>query len=95
VLRSAGIAPPNVELRDTDFSAAHWLEQPELEWIFLTPSLARRHTQTVVVPLKESRLVPYWMQWRIQDHDEPLLRAFVTAVTDTGLPEGWGPPGLP
>lgn len=92
VLRSVGITPPNVELRDTDLAAANWLEQPELEWIFLTPSLARRHASTVVLPLKESRLVPFWMQWRVHDHEEPLLRSFVTTVTEIGLPEGWSTP---
>ena len=49
-LEAAGIAPPAIELADTDLAAIRWADQPDIDWILLIPSLAAAHTQTVDPP---------------------------------------------
>jgi DNA-binding transcriptional LysR family regulator len=62
-LDTAGIAPPAIELADTDLSAIRWAEQRDIDWILLIPSLAAAHTQTVIRPVAPRQLVPFTLQW--------------------------------
>ena len=39
VLAAAGIASPSVELEETDLNATRWVEQLNVDWILITPSL--------------------------------------------------------
>jgi hypothetical protein len=88
-LEAAGIDPPTLELRDADISASDWIGQEEIDWILLTPSLARKHAFTTFRPLSPARTVPYWMQWRTTTGTEPLARRFLDAVGELGVPDGW------
>jgi DNA-binding transcriptional LysR family regulator len=45
-LEGAGVSPSVVELRDTDLSAVRWLDQADVDWILLIPSLAIEHVST-------------------------------------------------
>ncbi len=51
-LDTAGIAPPTIELADTDLAAIRWADQRDIDWILLIPSLAAAHTQTVIRPAR-------------------------------------------
>lgn len=61
-LEAAGIAPPAIELADTDLSAIRWADQPGIDWILLIPSLTAAHTQTVIRPVTPRQLVPFTLQ---------------------------------
>jgi DNA-binding transcriptional LysR family regulator len=50
-LDTAGIAPPTIELADTDLAAICWADQPDIDWILLIPSLATARAQTVIRPV--------------------------------------------
>jgi DNA-binding transcriptional LysR family regulator len=50
-LDTAGIAPPAIELADTDLAATRWADQRDIDWILLIPSLAPAQTQTVIRPV--------------------------------------------
>ncbi len=43
VLQAAGVRPPTAPLLAADIGAARWVDQSEIEWILLTPSLAAPH----------------------------------------------------
>jgi hypothetical protein len=59
VLDAAGIALPSVELEETDLNATRWVEQLNVDWILITPSLVRSHRDDVIKPLQPEVLVPY------------------------------------
>jgi hypothetical protein len=58
VLETAGIAPPSVELEETDLNATRWVEQGNVDWILITPSLVGSHRDDVSKPLQPEVLVP-------------------------------------
>jgi DNA-binding transcriptional LysR family regulator len=81
-LATAGIAPPAIELADTDLAAIRWAEQPGIDWILLIPSLAAAHTQTVICPVAPRQLVPFTLQWNPQPDAHPGRSAICSLCPD-------------
>jgi DNA-binding transcriptional LysR family regulator len=88
-LDAAGIAPPTVELTDTDLAAARWADQPRVDWILLTGSLTAAHTQTVIRPVKPRHLVPFTLQWSPGQAFTAAVARFVHTALTADPPPGW------
>ena len=88
-LATAGIAPPTVELADTDLAAIRWADQPGIDWILLIPSLAATHTQTVIRPVAPCQLVPFTLQWNPSRAHTQAVARFVRFALTADLPPGW------
>jgi DNA-binding transcriptional LysR family regulator len=88
-LDAAGIAPPTVELTDTDLAAARWADQPRVDWILLIGSLIAAHTQTVIRPVKPRHLVPFTLQWNPGQAFTAAVARFVHAALTADPPPGW------
>jgi DNA-binding transcriptional LysR family regulator len=88
-LATAGITPPTAELADTDLAAARWADQPGVDWILLTASLAAGHTQTVIRPVTPRELVPFTLQWNPSRAHTLAVARFVRLVLTADLPPGW------
>ncbi len=88
-LDAAGVAPKVVELRDTDLSAARWLDQPDVDWILLISSLAAEHINTVVKPTEPLQLVPFVLLWNPQNAHNSAIAPFVQTALTVDPPPGW------
>ena len=88
-LDTAGIAPPTIELADTDLAAIRWADQPGIDWILLIPSLAAAHTQTVIRPVAPRQLVPFTLQWNPSRVHTIAVARFVHCALAADLPPGW------
>jgi DNA-binding transcriptional LysR family regulator len=88
-LDTAGIAPPAIELADTDLAAIRWADQPGIDWILLIPSLAAAHTQTVILPVAPRQLVPFTLQWNPSRAHTMAVARFVHCALAADLPAGW------
>jgi DNA-binding transcriptional LysR family regulator len=88
-LDTAGIAPPAIELADTDLASIRWADQPDLDWILLIPSLAAAHTQTVFRPVAPRQLVPFTLQWNPSRVHTIAVTRFVHCALAADLPPGW------
>jgi len=88
-LDAAGIAPPSVELADTDLAAIRWAEQRDVDWILLIPSLAAAHAQTVIRPVAPCQLVPFTLQWNPGRAHTMSVARFVHCALAADLPPGW------
>jgi DNA-binding transcriptional LysR family regulator len=88
-LAAAGIAPPSVELADTDLTAARWADQPGIDWIMLTGSLADAHTDTVIKTVRPDVEVPYTLQWSPDRANSTAVSRFVHAALSVAPPPGW------
>jgi DNA-binding transcriptional LysR family regulator len=88
-LDTAGIAPPAIELADTDLAAIRWADQPDIDWILLIPSLAAAHTQTVIRPVAPRQLVPFTLQWNPSRAHTIAVARFVHCALAADLPPGW------
>jgi DNA-binding transcriptional LysR family regulator len=88
-LAAAGIAPPSVELADTDLSARRWTEQDDAQWIMLIPSLRQGSRSDVVVALEPEMLVPFTLQWMPGRAASAAVARFVHAVLTAPPPDGW------
>lgn len=88
-LETAGISPPSADLADTDLAATRWADQPGIDWILLTGSLAVGHTQTVVLPVEPAQLVPFTLQWNPSRAQTMAVARFVHAALTAELPDGW------
>jgi LysR substrate binding domain len=88
-LATAGIAPPAIELADTDLAAIRWADQPGIDWILLIPSLAAAHTQTVICPVAPRQLVPFTLQWNPSRAHTQAVARFVRFALTASLPPGW------
>ena len=88
-LDTAGIAPPAIELADTDLAAIRWADQPGIDWILLIPSLAAAHTQTVIRPVAPRQLVPFTLQWNPSRAHTMAVARFVHCALAADLPAGW------
>jgi hypothetical protein len=88
-LDAAGVAPPAIELADTDLAAIRWADQPGVDWILLTPSLAAAHTQTVIRPVTPRQLVPFTLQWNPSRAHTMAVARFVRCALSADLPPGW------
>lgn len=94
ILADAGLAPPTVELEDTDLSARLWTRQPEVEWIMLIASLLTGHANTVTRPA-QAGTVPFTLSWPAQPSPRAVVRRFIEFCRAAELPPGWipGAPG--
>ena len=88
-LDTAGIAPPTIELADTDLAEIRWADQPDIDWILLIPSLAAAHTQTVFRPVTPRQLVPFTLQWNPSRVHTIAVARFVHCALAADLPPGW------
>jgi DNA-binding transcriptional LysR family regulator len=88
-LDSAGIAPPTVELADTDLAAIRWADQRDIDWILLIPSLAAAHTDTVIRPVAPRQLVSFTLQWNPSRAHTMAVARFVHCALAADLPAGW------
>ncbi len=88
-LQAAAVHPPARLLEDTDLAATHWLDQADIEWIMLIPSLAGAHTATVIKPVEPAQLVPFTLQWSPHRAQTTAVARFVHATLTTQLPPGW------
>ena len=91
-LEAAGISPPTVDLTDTDRAATRWTDQPEIDWIVLTPSLAAAHTTSVIRPVESGPLVPFTLQWNPGRAHTTAVARFVHAALTVALLPGWQHP---
>jgi DNA-binding transcriptional LysR family regulator len=89
VLEAAGIAPPSVELEETDLNATRWVEQDNVDWILITPSLVGSHRDDVIKPLQPEVLVPYTLQWNPDRAQTPAVARFVHTALTVDPPAGW------
>jgi hypothetical protein len=89
VLEAAGIAPPSVELEETDLNATRWVEQGNVDWILITPSLVGSHRDDVIKPLQPEVLVPYTLQWNPDRAQTPAVARFVHTALTVDPPAGW------
>ena len=89
VIDAAGIAPPTIELADTDLAAIRWADQHDIDWILLIPSLASSHTQTVIRPVAPRHLVPFTLQWNPGKAQTIAVARFVHCALAADLPPGW------
>lgn len=88
-LETAGVAPPTVQLDRTDLNAAGWLDQREVGWVLLTPSLTRGHTGDVISPVHPALHLEFVVQWRSTPVPSPAVARFVRHVLEAPLPAGW------
>ncbi len=88
-LEAAGLAPPTVQLTRTDLNAAGWLDQREVDWVLLTPSLTRGHTGDVILPVRPALHLEFVVQWRSTPAPSPAVARFVRHVLEAPLPAGW------
>jgi DNA-binding transcriptional LysR family regulator len=88
-LDTAGIAPPTIELADTDLAAIRWADQRDIDWILLIPSLAAAHTQTVIRPVAPRQLMPFTLQWNPSRAHTVAVARFVHCALAADLPAGW------
>ena len=88
-LDTAGIAPPAIELADTDLAAIRWADQPGMDWVLLIPSLAAAHTQTVIRPVTPRQLMPFTLQWNPSRAHTIAVARFVRCALAADLPHGW------
>ena len=89
VLRAVGITPPQVQLERTDLAATRWTEQPELDWIMLSGSLAGSHTETVLRPVTPPCDVVFTLQWNPTRVQTPAVARFVRHALSVAPPVGW------
>ena len=88
-LDTAGIAPPAIELADTDLAAIRWAGQRDIDWILLIPSLAAAHTQTVIRPVAPRQLMPFTLQWNPSRVHTMAVARFVHCALAADPPPGW------
>ncbi|HEV2256272.1 MAG TPA: LysR family transcriptional regulator [Streptosporangiaceae bacterium] len=88
-LHTAGIAPPAIELADTDLAAICWADQRDIDWILLIPSLAAARAQTVIRPVAPRQLVPFTLQWNPSRAHTTAVARFVHCALASDLPPGW------
>jgi hypothetical protein len=88
-LEAAGIAPSAIELADTDLAAIRWADQPDIDWIFLIPSLVAARAQTVIRPVAPRQLVPFTLQWKPRRAHTMAVARFVHCALAADLPPGW------
>ncbi len=88
-LDTAGIAPPTIELADTDLAEIRWADQPGIDWILLIPSLAAAHTQTIIRPVTPRQLMPFTLQWNPSRVHTIAVARFVHCALAADLPPGW------
>ncbi len=84
-LRDAGVAPPVVELADTDPAAWQWLQQNEVDWILTTPSTMAPNDGVAVRALSPTRYVPTMLHWLPSREPGSAARRFVELATSVEI----------
>jgi DNA-binding transcriptional LysR family regulator len=93
-LAAAGLAPPRVELHETDLAAHRWVAQEEADWILLLPSLvggAASARPDVLKRLDPEVLVPFTLLWAPDRAPHAAVARFVHSALTAELPPGWVP----
>jgi DNA-binding transcriptional LysR family regulator len=90
-LRYNVLGGPSVELADTDLTAARWADQPGIDWIMLTGSLADAHTRTVIKTVRPDVEVPYTLQWSPDRANSTAVSRFMHATLSVAPPRAGGP----
>jgi DNA-binding transcriptional LysR family regulator len=88
-LEAVSLRPPTIPLEDTNVTAAHWMEQHDVDWIMLIPSLTKGHSETVVRPVDPVQLVPFSLLWRPERVESNAIERFIRHVLNAELPPGW------
>jgi DNA-binding transcriptional LysR family regulator len=88
-LNGAGIAPPAIELEDTDLGAARWTGQDGVDWIMTIQSLTAGHREDVILSVEPDVLVPFTLQWKPGWAQTAAVARFVHAALTAELPPGW------
>ncbi len=88
-LDGAGLTPPSAPLQDVDLAARRWLEQDDVEWIMLIPSLLQGERSDVIMKVQPEVLVPYTLQWTPERATSAAVTRFVHSVLTAPLPDGW------
>lgn len=89
VLESAGVDPPMAPLLAADLSAARWLDQPEIDWVLLTPSLSASHDRTMFVCLYPPQYLHFCILWLRSHRTDPVVERFLKSSLSAALPAGW------
>lgn len=89
VLDAVGLAPPRVPLAAIDLAATRWVDQPEPDWILLTGSLTKGHTDTVIRPVTPSQGVVFTLQWNPRREQTPAVARYVRHALSVEPPPGW------
>jgi DNA-binding transcriptional LysR family regulator len=88
-LEAAAVDPPRTRLAVTDLAATGWQQQPEIDWIMLTGSLAAGHAGTVIRPVDPPTFVPFSLRWNPGRSRSPAVARFVRHALTAGPPRGW------
>jgi DNA-binding transcriptional LysR family regulator len=92
VLKTARIDPPTAGLPGADLSAARWVDNPTVDWILLTPSLAAIHQETTFINLAPQHHIDFYLLLPVSRQNEPALARFVHTCLSTDLPTAWTRP---
>lgn len=88
-LREAGVAPPVVELADTDLTSRRWAEQADVDWIMTTASVAAPDMNAVLRPMAPPRLIRFMVHWVPGKAPNPAVARFVRLARTAEVPPGW------
>ncbi len=88
-LREAEVAPPIVELVDTDLTSRRWAEQAGVDWIMTTASVAAPDMNAVLRPMAPPRLIRFMVHWIPGQAPNPAVARFVRLARTAELPPGW------
>jgi len=92
VLEATGPGAPTAALLAADISAARWVDQPEIDWIMLTPSLAVPHQTTTFISPSPPLYILFWLLWPRAHQGDPSLARFLQTCFSAELPTGWMKP---
>jgi DNA-binding transcriptional LysR family regulator len=92
VLKAAGMCPPTAALWAADLSATRWADQPEVDWVLVTPSLAAPHQTTTFVSLSPPEYIVFSLLWPRDHEHDPSLARFLKSTLAAELPTGWVKP---
>jgi DNA-binding transcriptional LysR family regulator len=90
-LEAAGVAPPTVEIAETNLSACHWYTQEDIVWIVTTPSIAGDELRTPLLPITPTVVIPYTLQWNPDRATTAAVGRFVQLALTAAVPAGWVP----
>jgi DNA-binding transcriptional LysR family regulator len=89
VLDAAGVAPPTLELADTDLSAGRWSAQDGVDWIVTTRSVTAASEQHRLIPTSPAEFMPYTLQWCPIRAATAAIGRFVQLALSADVPAGW------
>lgn len=89
VLHATGVAPPTVELADTDLSAGRWAAQEGVDWIVTTRSVTAPSGDYRLMSTAPAEFMPYTLQWCPIRAATAAIGRFVQLVLSADVPEDW------